>query len=158
MCSSDASVSLVRLSSSVPSMLLALNLSTNPSRPSSTSHDDTSVSDQSLTSSVNRPAEVFPKKKKIKNGGQALTAGASIFKETYLYKNISEPCRVLIILIRGHSKGAALVTVNALMMLEIKKREQRSLHSLSCATFLSCKRGFVSRLTTRGNVLLPTSA
>lgn len=87
MCSSDASVSLVRLSSSVPSMLLALNLSTNPSRPSSSSHDDTSCSDQSLTSSVNGPAEVFPKKK---NGGQALTAGEAIFKETCLPKNISE--------------------------------------------------------------------
>lgn len=61
-CSSDASVSLVRLSSSVPSMLLALNLSTNPSRPSSSSHSDTSSSDQSLTSSFDRPPEALPER------------------------------------------------------------------------------------------------
>lgn len=62
MCSSDASVSLVRLNSSVPSMLLALNFSTNPSRPSSTSHADTSSSNQSLTSRFDRPAEVLPER------------------------------------------------------------------------------------------------
>lgn len=62
MPSSDASVSLVRLSSSVPSMLLALNLSTNPWSPSSTSHSDTSPSDQSATSSFDRPAAAFPER------------------------------------------------------------------------------------------------
>jgi len=60
MCSSDVRVSLVRRSSSVPSMLLALNLSTNPWRPSPSSHADTSPSDQSLTSSMDRLAELLP--------------------------------------------------------------------------------------------------
>lgn len=62
MCSSDSNVSLVSLSSSVPSMLLAVNLPTNPSRPSSTSHADTSSSDQSPTSFFNRLAEVLPER------------------------------------------------------------------------------------------------
>lgn len=58
--SSELRLSLLSESSSAPSMLLALNVSTRLSSPSSRNHADTSSSDQSLTVSLEWPGHFLP--------------------------------------------------------------------------------------------------
>uniref|UniRef100_A0A672NHV2 Protein TANC1-like n=1 Tax=Sinocyclocheilus grahami TaxID=75366 RepID=A0A672NHV2_SINGR len=62
MCISELRVSLVRESSSSPSMLLDLNTSITASSPSSRNHANTSSSDHSLTISLECPLDFLPEK------------------------------------------------------------------------------------------------